>query len=142
MKVLVDTCIWSAALRCKNPDTKIAKFLKDLIMDGRVAIIGPIRQELLSGIHDVKQFVRLRDLLSPFEGILLETEHFIKAAEFSNICRGKGIQGSTIDFLICSVANMENLIIFTKDDDFKNYKKYLPVAILNQTYDFNRYKIK
>ena len=93
-------------------------------------IIGPIRQELLSGISDVSQFNKLKDMLSAFEDIALESKHFIKAAEFSNICRQKGVQGSTIDFLICAVANIENLIVFTTDRDFENYKKHLPIKLL------------
>jgi predicted nucleic acid-binding protein len=54
----------------------------------------------------------------------------VKAAEFANICRGKGIQGSTIDFLICAVAALENLMIFTTDKDFENYRKHLPIRII------------
>lgn len=129
MKVLVDTCVWSVVLRHKKPDPVRTKELKDLIDDGRVEIIGPVRQELLSGIPDRKQFTYLERVLSSFEDILLYTEHFVRAAEFSNICRKKGIQGSTIDFLICAVADLENLIIFTTDQDFLSYKKYLPLRL-------------
>ena len=130
MKALVDTCIWSQVLRHKAPNTELTEKLKDLIKDGRVSIIGPIRQELLSGIPDTKQFNRLKKMLSSFEDVPLETEHFEKAAEFSNICRNKGIQGSMIDFLICAVAYPENFIIFTKDKDFENYKKHLPIQLI------------
>lgn len=130
MRVLVDTCVWSQVLRHKNPNLELTKKMKDLINEGRVSIIGPIRQELLSGIPDIKQFNQLKELLSSFEDIPLETEHFLKAAEFTNICRSKGIQGSTIDFLICAVAHSENLIIFTTDNDFENYKKYLSIKLI------------
>ena len=130
MKVLVDTCIWSQTLRHKSPDAELTKKLKDLIKDGRVSIIGPIRQEILSGISNIKQFDKLKELLSSFEDITLKTEHFEKAAEFSNICRSKGIQGSTIDFLICAAAYLENLIIFTTDKDFENYKKFLSLKLI------------
>lgn len=130
MKVLVDTCVWSKTLRHKSPNSEITDKIKELIKDGRIVIIGPIRQELLSGISDISQFNRLKDMLSAFEDITLESKHFIKAAEFSNICRQKGVQGSTIDFLICAVATIENLIIFTTDKDFENYKKHLPIKLL------------
>jgi len=130
MKVLADTCIWSKALRCKSSDLEITEKIKELIKNGMVVMIGPIRQELLSGISNISQFNRLKDMLSSFEDIPLESKHFIKAAEFSNICRKNGIQSSTIDFLICAVANIENLIIFTTDKDFQIYKKYLPVKLL------------
>jgi predicted nucleic acid-binding protein len=129
MKILVDTCIWSYALRHKNPDLKIEFKLKEIIKDGRLVIIGPIRQEILSGISRETQFETLKEYLSPFEDITLNSNHFIRAAEFSNICMKKGVQGSTTDFLICSVAYLEKLNIFTTDLDFKNYKKHLPIEL-------------
>ncbi|MGR3219118.1 MAG: PIN domain-containing protein [Candidatus Anammoxibacter sp.] len=92
--------------------------------------MGLVRHELLSGISGVKQFNQLKELLSSFEDIPLKTEHFEKAAEFSNICRSKGIQGSAIDFLICAVAFLENLIIFTTDKDFENYKRCLSIMLI------------
>jgi predicted nucleic acid-binding protein len=129
MKVLVDTCVWSQALRHNNPDKNITKKLSDLIDDGRAVLIGPIKQELLSGIRRPAQFEKLKDILSSFEEIQLINMHFVKAAEFCNVCRSKGIQGSTIDFLICSVAHLENMKIFTIDKDFDNYAKHLPIKL-------------
>ncbi len=130
MKILVDTCIWSSALRRKKPDLELIEKLNDLINDGRASIIGPIRQEILSGISSAKQFHKLKKILSSFEDVPLNTEHFEKAAEFSNLCRNKGIQGSTIDFLICAVAHLESLEIFTTDSDFENYSKFLPIELI------------
>jgi len=130
MKVLVDTCVWSGVLRHKNPDRDLSQKLTDLIKDARVVMIGPIRQELLSGLSDANQFKKLSETLSRFEDIALKTEHFIQAAEFSNLCRQKGIQGSTTDFLICAVACLEDLVIFTTDKDFSNYCKCLPIKLL------------
>ena len=130
MKVLVDTCVWSQALRYKSADPQITDKIRELIEDGSVVMIGQIRQELLSGISDISQFTKLRDKLSVFEDIPLETAHFVRAAEFCNICRKKGVQGSTIDFLICAIANVEHLVIFTIDKDFESYKKYLPIKLL------------
>ena len=130
MKALVDTCIWSEVLRYRHPDEALANRVKDLIHDGRVVMIGPVRQELLSGISDPKQFHQLKEVLSAFEDIPLSTVHFEKAAEFSNVCRKRGVQGSTIDFLICAVACLEDLVIFTTDGDFEIYKKYLPISLM------------
>jgi len=50
---------------------------------------------------------------------------FELAAEFYNICRKKGIQGSYIDFLICAVALQNNFLIFTDDKNFDRYSKVL-----------------
>jgi predicted nucleic acid-binding protein len=133
MKVLVDTCIWSLALRYKQPDKSIEFKLKEIIKDGRLVIIGSIRQEILSGISKPDMFETLKEYLDPFEDIILNSIHFVKAAEFSNVCLQKGIQGSNTDFLICSVAYLENLNIFTTDKDFINYKKYLPISLLDNS---------
>ena len=129
MRVLVDTCVWSKILRRKSPDRNLAALLEDLIRDGRVVIIGPIRQELLSGVPDTAQFKRLENALSPFEEITLTTEHFTTAAQFSNLCRKKGLQGSTTDFLICAVAALEQLQILTTDADFRRYAKIVPIQL-------------
>ncbi len=129
MKVLVDTCIWSKVLRRKSPDDRLAGVIEDLIRDGRVVLIGPIRQELLSGVPNPAQFKKLQEALAPFEDIGLTTEHFVQAARFSSRCRKKGIQGSTTDFLICAVAHLEHLQILTDDGDFLRYAQHLPVQL-------------
>ena len=129
MKVLVDTCIWSHVLRHKKPDADLSGKLNEIIKDGRVVMIGPIRQELLSGISDTSQFKKLRDKLSFFEDLSLLSDYFVKATEFCNICRKKGIQGSTTDFLLCAISNLQKLQIYTDDKDFIYYKKYLPIHL-------------
>lgn len=130
MKVLVDTSIWSLALRRETPkDQGLVKELSDLIRDVRVQIIGPIRQELLSGIKSQKQFESLRLHLSAFPDIPLEAVDYEKAAEFFNICRKHGIQGSNTDFLICSVAYHRDLEIFTTDKDFDNFQQHIPIKL-------------
>jgi len=129
MKVLVDTCIWSHILRQKKPDAELSEKLRDLIKDGRVLMIGPIRQELLSGISESSQFKSLKDKLSFFEDLTLSSEYYVRAAEFSNICRKKGIQDSTTDFLICAISNLQKVQIYTSDKDFTHYKKYLPIQL-------------
>jgi hypothetical protein len=130
VKVLVDTCVWSAVLRRRSPDPELSAKMKDLIESDRVAMIGPIRQELLSGIADLAQFKRLKSSLSAFEDLILRPGHFELAAEFSNICRKAGVQGSSIDFLICAVAAKENWPIFTTDRDFDKYRRHLTIRIV------------
>ncbi len=129
MKVLVDTCVWPNALRHKNPDRELTQKLSDLVSDGRAVLIGPVRQEILSGISNPAQFKKLKGILSAFEDIQLQKTHFEKAVEFCNTCRPKGIQGSTIDFLICAIACAEHVMIFTIDNDFLHYAKHLPIKL-------------
>jgi predicted nucleic acid-binding protein len=129
MKVLIDTCVWSLVLRHRKPDERLTGIVTDLISDGRAVLIGPIRQEILSGVADAKQFDTLRRLLSAYDDIPLDRLHFEKAAEFCNTCRSHGIQGSTIDFLICAVAHLENLLILTTDKDFTHFARHLAITL-------------
>lgn len=119
MKVLVDTPIWSYALRSKHDDYQIEiDALISLIRDQRVIIIGPIRQEILSGYSDLRKYNIIKEKLSYFNNTPILDADYESAAEFSNKCRKKGIQGSHIDFLICAVANRIDIPIFTNDKDF------------------------
>lgn len=130
MKVIVDTCVWSQALRRNSSkDLIIIKELTELIKDVRVQLIGPIRQELLSGIKSEKQFAELRYYFSAFPDLPIEALDYEKAAEFYNVCRRKGIQGSNTDFLICAVAFHRDFEIFTIDKDFENYQKYISIKL-------------
>ena len=140
MQVLVDTSVWSLALRRVSPTPatsgdasathKAVALLEDLIMDSRATMIGAIRQELLSGIKSANQFQTLSDALSGFEDIALSRLDYELAAKFFNTCRSKGIQGSNTDFLICAAASSRKLPILTADLDFAMYKLQLPIALV------------
>lgn len=133
MKILIDTSIWSLALRrsgaLSREDQSLVRELTELIGEVRVAMIGPIRQELLSGITIESQFDALKEKLLAFEDIPLTREDYERAAEFYNTCRKSGIQGSQIDFLICAVAAGREIPIFTTDNDFLLYAKYLTIFL-------------
>ena len=130
MRVLVDTCIWSLALRRNPPESdRHSEQLRQLIEENRVKIIGSIRQELLSGIRETPQFLRLKQHLAAFPDLLLQTADYEKAAEFSNIARQQGIQGSAIDYLICATSHSHHLAIYTSDQDFNHYAKCLPITL-------------
>jgi predicted nucleic acid-binding protein len=132
MNVLVDTPIWSLAFRKKGIsqiNNESVKNLIDLIHDGRIAIIGSVRQEILSGISDKNKFYEIRDRMSIFSDYDIQTEDYEFAAECSNECRRKGIQGSHTDFLICAVAIKNGWEIFTEDADFIEYEKYIPIRL-------------
>ncbi|MEQ8752608.1 MAG: PIN domain-containing protein [Coleofasciculus sp. G1-WW12-02] len=119
MNVIVDTSVWSLALRRNTPDdrTSIVNVLRELIADGRVVLLGAIRQEVLSGIRYTEQFVKLRDYLRAFPDLEITTKDYELAAEFFNTCRRHGIQGSNTDFLICAVAHHRGYSLFTYFDN-------------------------
>ena len=130
MTVLVDTSVWSVALRRKgHVEEGIRKELANLIGGYHAKIIGPIRQEILSGISDKRSYEALRLKLQEFEDIPLLREDFEKAAAFSNDCRRKGIQGSHTDFLVCAVAYHRGLRIFSVDQDFARYAGVIDLVL-------------
>jgi predicted nucleic acid-binding protein len=134
MMVLVDTSVWSLALRRKQSDLSpreqaLKSALQELVVDGRAQIVGPVRQELLSGIRAEKTFRRVRDALRAFDEPHLRVQDYEEAARMSNICRARGIAGSAIDFLICAIAHSRNWEVFTTDRDFARYSKLLPLRL-------------
>jgi predicted nucleic acid-binding protein len=130
LKVLVDTPIWSYALRSQDEKYQSEiDALTSLIRYQRAIIIGPIRQEILSGYSDSRKYRIIKEKLSYFENTPIIGTDYELAAEFSNKCRKKGIQGSHIDFLICAVANRIDIPIFTNDNDFTHYQKVIPIKL-------------
>jgi predicted nucleic acid-binding protein len=135
MKVLVDTSVWSVALgRPKNKELSsdqptTVNALADLVRDGRAVLMGAIRQELLSGIKISGQFDLLRDSLAAFDDLMLPMPVYELAAQAFNTCRANGVQGSNTDFLICAAATHHRLPIFTLDQDFLRYQRWLPIEL-------------
>jgi len=130
MKVIVDTSIWSLALRRrrggKSPQATV---LKNLVTDRRVQMPGPVRQGILSGVRSPSDFRKLHERLASFPDLSLATEDYVKAAEFFNTCRSKGVQGSNTDFLLCAVSWRTRFPIFTTDKDFEATAGHLPVFL-------------
>ena len=93
-------------------------------------MVGPIRQELLSGIREEAQFQEDPRLLTSLpRSTSLEAEDYEDAARMSNQCRSRGIAGSPVDFLICAAAHRRSWTVLTTDRDFQNYASVLPVRL-------------
>lgn len=130
MNVVVDTCVWSLLLRRASAEggTEVRE-LTALLAEERVVLIGPVRQELLSGVRNARQFELLRERLRAFDDLALRPEDDEEAARCFNRCRDKGIQGSNTDFLLCAVSLVHGLAMFTTDQDFVAYRTALPLRL-------------
>jgi predicted nucleic acid-binding protein len=134
VNVLVDTGVWSLALR-RSPrhfnrhEAVIAAELAELIKEGRARIVGIVRQELLSGIKTQLQFEKFQEILRAFPDEPTDTADYEAAALASNQCRSRGLAVSVSDMLICAVARVREWAIFSTDPDFARYAKVLPVKI-------------
>ena len=134
MTVLVDTSVWSLALRRDRKDLTpqqagVRRELANLIGEGGARIIGPVRQELLTGVRSGEQFEKLRRQLATFDDVPLTAEDYVEAARLSNQCRAARVAGSGVDFLLCAVAIAYGWPVFTADRDFAAFARHLPIQL-------------
>lgn len=131
MNVVVDTCIWSLLLR-RRPSARLDAYerqlkleLRELGDEGRICMLGVIRQELLTGIHSAGHFKQVRERLAPFEDYKLTPAVHERAAENANYCRKRGVETYTVDMLICTVAQIESMPVFSTDPDIARIARLL-----------------
>jgi predicted nucleic acid-binding protein len=132
--VLIDTTIWSLALRRRahqlsSAETGLVEEWKDLVTSGQAVLTGPVHQEVLSGLRSAEVFEALREKLSFFRYLENLPGDYVQAARFFNLCRSRGVAGSHIDMLICAMAYRYGVPIFTTDPDFSGYAKHLPIRL-------------
>lgn len=132
--ILVDTCVWSLGLRRQRKDLsakerRIVFGLRELIVAGRACLIGPIQQELLSGIPDEEAFDQLAGQVGAQAVLPVDAEVWRRAAWFFNMCRRHGIAPDAIDMTICAAAEAHGVSILTVDPDFERYARCLPIRL-------------
>ena len=135
MSVVIDTSVWSLALRRKREhlsltERSLVNELAELIKEGRIRMLGVVRQELLSGVKTPEQFEKLRIGLHNYPDVAISTADHEHAAKISNSCKARGItMVSIVDALICSVALDRNFSIFTTDPDFLHFTNVIPIRL-------------
>jgi predicted nucleic acid-binding protein len=133
--ILVDTSVWSFALRRRREQLNplelrvVAKWTR-LALDGDAVLIGPIRQEVLSGIRHQAQFANLQQRLNDFPCFDMLQSDYDRAAQCFNTCRANGIAPGAIDMIICASAIQHDVPVMTTDPDFSRYEKHLPIQLL------------
>jgi predicted nucleic acid-binding protein len=132
--VLVDTTIWSLALRRRRnalsaTETALVEEWIRLVRTGEAALVGPVRQELLSGVRDARTFAAVQEQLGNFRYLAIVPGDYDRAAGFFNDCRAAGIAATPIDMLLCAIASRHEVAIFTTDDDFPRYASRLPIRL-------------
>ncbi|MEW6326954.1 MAG: PIN domain-containing protein [Thermodesulfobacteriota bacterium] len=133
MKVLVDTSVWSYALRHKgafnnHPSVSI---LQDLIdQEEDIRILGLIIQEILSGIRKEGDFEKLREYLQDIPMVEPERIDYENAANLRNKLLKKGIQTTTVDALIASYSIRNEIFLLTADKDFLRLARFTNLKLL------------
>ena len=133
MSTIVDTSVWSIALRRPERESTpepATIALREIVTRGQpVALPGIVLQELLSGVRSEAEFDRLREVLAPFDVVYATEDHHIEAARIFNRCRAQGIATSAPDALIAATAVVESGKLLTCDRDFAHIAKAVELRV-------------
>jgi len=120
VSLLVDTSVWSLALRRDAPpDVPEVRALRDAL-GGReiVATTGVILQELLQGVVPERARTQIIEMFASLEYLTPSREDHVAAAGVRNTLRSAGVQVGTIDALIAHLAIAGGHTLLTTDNDF------------------------
>ena len=131
MKLLIDTSVWSLAMRRDSPEkhASVAVLADALTQGGGVFTTGLILQELLQGFQGPKARPQILEVFKPLALIVPRREDHIAAAELRNDCRRRGLRIGTIDALLAQLCIRHNLLMLTTDNDFTLLAAHAPLRL-------------
>ena len=132
MSLVVDTSVWSLALRrgSPSPDPQLVKLATALTQRQPIVLLGVILQEVLQGIRDESRFEALRSYLQAFPLLALDRADYVAAAQYWNLCKSNGVQVSTADIQIAAACIDHGCELLTCDQDFQHIAKHCPLRLL------------
>lgn len=128
MTLLVDTSVWSLALRRNDPGTEPAVMALYEALLGAEAVVttGLVLQELLQGFTGPKAASTIVERFRALPLIQPDRQDHIGAAEVRNACRRAGVQIGTIDALLIQLCGRHELTLLSTDKDFVHAARHLP----------------
>jgi predicted nucleic acid-binding protein len=131
MTLLVDTSVWSLALRRDTQATEPEVHrLKDALFGSEeVVTTGLILQELLQGFSGPKAQVQIVERFAALPLLQPDRDDHVNAAALRNTCRRAGVQIGTIDALLAQLCIRHELTLLTTDKDFTHAAKHCPLRV-------------
>ena len=131
MSLLVDTSVWSLALRrdAASSAPEVRSLRKALEGGESVVSTGLILQELLQGFAGPRARKDIIDRFSALPFLVPDRQDHIDAAELRNRCRRAGIQVATIDALLAQLCIRHQLTLLTTDMDFVRAALHGPLRV-------------
>ena len=131
MTILVDTSVWSLALRrdaeANEPEVQA---LKDALLGDEVVVTtGLVLQELLQGFSGPKSQTQIIRRFAALPLIQPDRDDHVGAAGIRNTCRLAGVQVGTIDALLAQLCVRYELTLLTTDKDFVHAAEHCPLSI-------------
>ena len=131
MTLMVDTSVWSLALR--GDPISVAPQVRALrnALEGEEIVVttGLVLQELLQGFAGPRA---RKDIIERFTALPLlgpDRQDHIDAAELRNSCRRAGVQVGTIDALLAQLCIRYDLTLLTTDNDFVDAAAHCPLKV-------------
>jgi predicted nucleic acid-binding protein len=131
VSLLVDTSVWSIALRRDAPpDVPEVRALRDALAGGEiVATAAVILQELLQGVVPERARTQIVGLFAALDYHTPSREDHLAAAGVRNTLCSAGVQVGTIDALIAQLAIARGHTLFTTDSDFRAASRYISLQL-------------
>lgn len=135
MTLLVDTSVWSLALRrdaeAKEPEVQ---HLKEALFGADVVVTtGLVLQELLQGFAGAKASAQIIERFAALPLLQPSRDDHVSAAELRIACRRAGVQIGTIDALIAQLCIAHDLTLLSTDKDFKSAAKHCSLRVWSPT---------
>lgn len=131
MTLLVDTSVWSLALRRDTPDEgpEVTHLRSALAGRELVVITGVVVLELLRGSLPDRVRAAVQIAAAASTWVEPTREDYAAAAELSNTCRRAGIRLDTVDALIAQLCVANDLTLLTADQDFRHAARHIGLDV-------------
>lgn len=131
MTLLVDTSVWSLALRRDGQATEPeVQHLKGALLGLQdVVTTGLVLQELLQGFSGPKARTQIIERFAALPLLQPDRQDHIDAAALRTACRQAGVQLGTIDALLAQLCIRNDLTLLTTDQDFTHAARHCPLRV-------------
>ena len=131
MSLLVDTSVWSLALRRdQDADAPQVRALREALAGADIVVTtGLILQELLQGLVGPRAGKDIIERFTALPTLSPDRRDHIDAALLRNQCRRAGVQLGTIDALLAQLCIRHRLTLLTTDQDFVHAASHCPLRL-------------
>ena len=131
MTLLVDTSVWSLALRrdAEAAEPEVGHLKEALFGSEVVVTTGLVLQELLQGFSGPKAQTQIVERFAALPLIQPDRDDHVSAAALRNTCRQAGVQIGTVDALLAQLCMRHDLTLLTTDKDFTHAAKHCQLRV-------------
>ena len=131
MNLLVDTSVWSLAMRRDegNPQPAVRFLSRALAAGDSVFTTGLVLQELLQGFRGPRARDAIIERLAALPLLVPDRTDHIEAAEVRSSCRRRGVQLGTIDALLAQLCLRHSLTLLSTDRGFEHVAALMPLDL-------------